>query len=206
MSEHRFYRIRTPGTTLQVSPRLLALVPAAVAINLVVGQLASELSLPVYLDTLGTMLVAVLVGLSGGLLVGTVSQLLSGMLRGYVWLPFTPIQWLIAILAAIAASRGGFATLGRSAAWGAACGVVCGATSSVISYFLFGGVTASGVTAVGALFRTMGFSLPVAVTMASLSTDIVDKTLSFIVIGVLLRSLPRRILGRFPLAARAVGR
>ena len=118
MSEHRFYRIRTPGTTLQVSPRLLALVPAAVAINLVVGQLASELSLPVYLDTLGTMLVAVLVGLPGGLLVGTISQLLSGMLRGYVWLPFTPIQWLIAVLAAVAASRGGFASVGRSAAWG----------------------------------------------------------------------------------------
>lgn len=189
-----------------MSPRLLALIPTAVAINLVVGQLASELALPVYLDTLGTSLVAVLDGLSGGLLVGTLGQLLSGMLRGYVWLAFTPIQWLIAALAAIAAARGGFGSTSRSAAWGAACGVACGLTSATISYTLFGGVTATGVTAVGALFRSAGFSLAAAVTTASMLTDILDKTISFILLGILLRSLPLRILGRFPLAARAVGR
>ena len=189
-----------------MSPRLLALVPAAVALNLVVGRLVSGLALPVYLDTLGTMLVAVVAGLSGGLLVGTVSQFLSGMLSGYVWLAFTPIQWLIALLAALAAARGGFATPSRSVGWGLACGFVCGAVSAVISYFLFRGVTASGVSAVGTLLRSLGLSLPVAVTAASIVTDLVDKTVAFVVIGVLLRALPRRILGRFPLAARAVGR
>ena len=171
-----------------------------------IGQIASELSLPVYIDTLGTLLVAILAGLGGGLLVGTVAQVLSGMLRGYVWLAFTPIQWLIALLAAVAASRRGFRSVWSSAAWGVACGVVCGAASSVISYSLYGGVTASGVTAVGALLRSAGLSLPVAVTIASLSTDILDKTISFVVIGVLLRSLPNRIVARFPLAATAVGR
>jgi energy-coupling factor transport system substrate-specific component len=187
-----------------VSPRLFALIPAAVAINLVIGRVVAELSLPVYLDTLGTMLVAVLAGLPGGLIVGTVSQLLSGMLSGYQWLAFTPIQWLIAVLAALAASRGGFAGPWRSAAWGAACGLACGAASAVISYGLFRGVTAGGVTAIGALFRALGFPLETAVTIASLSTDLVDKTIAFMVVGALLGALPRRVLGRFPLAARAV--
>jgi predicted lipid-binding transport protein (Tim44 family) len=86
-----------------VSPRLFALIPAAVAINLVIGRLVAELALPFYLDTLGTMLVAILTGLPGGLLVGTISQLLAGMLSGYQWLAFVPIQWLIAALAAGAA-------------------------------------------------------------------------------------------------------
>ncbi len=165
-----------------MSPRLFALIPAAVAINLVIGRVVAELSLPVYLDTLGTMLVAVLTGLSGGLIVGTVSQLLSGMLSGYQWLAFTPIQWLIALLAAVAASRGGF------------------------SFVLFRGVTAGGVTAIGAGMRALGFSLEAAVTLASVSTDVIDKIMAFVVVGMLLRALPRRVLGRFPLAARAVGR
>jgi energy-coupling factor transport system substrate-specific component len=189
-----------------VSPRLFALIPAAVAINLVIGRIVAELALPVYLDTLGTMLVAVLAGLPGGLLVGTVSQLLSGMLSGYLWLAFTPIQWLIALLAAIAAWRGGFAGTWRSAAWGAACGALCGAASAVISYVLFRGVTAGGVTVISALFRSLGFSLEASVTAASVGTDVVDKTIAFVVVGMLLRALPRRVLGRFPLAARAVGR
>lgn len=189
-----------------MSPRLFALVPAAVAINLVVGRIAAELSLPVYLDTLGTMLVAVLTGLPGGALVGTVSQLLAGMLSGYQWLPFVVIQWLIALLAALAAARGGFATPLRSAFWGASCGLLCGLVSAVISYFLFRGVTAGGVTAIGALLRGLGFSLSAAVTSASVVTDMLDKTVAFLVVGSLLRALPKRILGRFPVAARAVGR
>ncbi len=189
-----------------MSPRLFALIPAAVAINLVIGRVVAELALPVYLDTLGTMLVAVLAGLSGGLVVGTISQLLSGMLSGYQWLAFTPIQWLIAVLVALTAARGGFAGPWRSAAWGAACGLACGALSAVIAFVLFRGVTAGGVSAIGALLRAMGLSLEAAVTIASLATDVVDKTIAFVVVGMLLRALPRRVLGRFPLAARAVGR
>ena len=145
--------------------------PRGVAINLVVGQITNELALPVYLDTLGTMVVAALVGLSGGLLVGTVSQLLSGMLRGYVWIAFTPIQWLVAGVVAVAASRSGFASVGRSAAWGAAAGIVCGSVSAVISFFLFGGVTATGVSAIGAFLLSVGVPLPIAVTLASIITD-----------------------------------
>ena len=95
-----------------MSPRLFALIPAAVAINLVIGRIVNELSLPVYLDTLGTMLVAVLAGLPGGLLVGTISQLLSGMLSGYQWMAFTPLQWLVALLAVAAARSGGFRVVG----------------------------------------------------------------------------------------------
>lgn len=189
-----------------MSPRLFALVPAAVAINLVVGRVAAELALPVYLDTLGTMLVAVLTGLPGGVLVGTVSQLFAGMLSGYQWLPFVVIQWLIALLAAVAANRGGFATPLRSAVWGIACGTLSGLISAVISYLLFKGVTAGGVTAIGTLLRGLGFPLATAVTAASLVTDILDKTVAFLVVGSLLRALPKRILGRFPIAARAVGR
>jgi hypothetical protein len=52
----------------------------------------------------------------------------------------------------------------------------------------------------------MGFSLEASVTVASVGTDVVDKTIAFVVVGMLLRALPRRVLGRFPLAARAVGR
>jgi energy-coupling factor transport system substrate-specific component len=189
-----------------VSPRLFALIPAAVAINLVIGRVVAELALPVYLDTLGTMLVAILAGLPGGMLVGTISQLLAGMLSGYQWLAFVVIQWLIALLAAAAARSGGFATPWRSGLWGAACGLACGTVSAGISYLLFKGVTAGGVTAIGALFRSLGASLPVAVTAASISTDLIDKTVAFLVVGALLRALPRRILGRFPLAARAVGK
>jgi len=39
-----------------------------------------------------------------------------------------------------------------------------------------------------------------------LQLDLVDKAAAFAVVGALVRSLPNRLMGRFPRAARAVGR
>ncbi|HEY4320559.1 MAG TPA: hypothetical protein VGM77_05205 [Gemmatimonadales bacterium] len=190
---------------LRISPRLLALVPAAVAINLVVGTITRELSLPVYLDTIGTVLVAAVSGFGPGVLVGAVSQLLLGLLTGYQYLPFVVIQWLLALLVALAASYHGFRSVFRTVLWGLACGACCGALSAVISYTLFGGSTGGGVGWLTAALRSAGLPLGVAVAIGSSSTDLLDKTIVIVVTGMLLRTLPRRILGRFPRAARAVG-
>lgn len=191
---------------MNVSPRLFALVPAAVAINLVVGRVVAELGLPVYLDTLGTMLVAVLAGLGGGLLVGTLSQILSGLLGGFTYFPFTPIQWLVALLATLAARRGGFRDVPRTIGWGLTSGLACGMLSAPISYFLFGGITTPGMAAVVTLLQALGFSNASATGTSSILSDMVDKTAAFLAVGTLLRALPKRILGRFALAARAVGK
>ena len=40
---------------MRLSPRLLALIPLAVGINLALGKFVSAMSLPVYLDTVGTV-------------------------------------------------------------------------------------------------------------------------------------------------------
>ena len=192
--------------TLRISPRLFALVPAAVAINLVVGTIVKELSLPVFLDTVGTVLVAVLAGWRAGALVGTVSQLLLGLLTGYQYLPFVVIQWLLALLASFAANRRGFSSPWRTIAWGVGSGACCGTVSSVISYYLFGGVTGGGVSWVVTALRSLGASQSLAVFAGSSSTDILDKGIVIVMVGVVLRALPRRILGRFPAAARAVAK
>lgn len=189
---------------LRIPPRLFAIVPAAVAINLVVGTVVKELALPVFLDTLGTVLVAVLAGFPEAVLVGTMSQLLIGLLTGYQYLPFVVIQWLLAAIVAGAVSRRGMASWLRSAAWGLFCGLCCGALSAVISYTLFRGSTGGGVAWVTAGLRSAGLPLTTAVAIGSSSTDVLDKSIVIIVAGSLLRALPRRILARFPRAARAV--
>lgn len=186
------------------SPRVLALIPVAVALNLATGLVAAELSLPVYLDTIGTVLAAAIAGPMAGIVTGLVSQVLTSLLGGYMWLAFAPIQVIIALLAALVASRGGFHSAPLAVGWGAFVGLIAGSASSVISYFAFGGVTAGGVTAVTTLLRSVGFSLPQAVVLASIGTDLFDKALVFMLVALVLAALPRRILGRYPWAVRAV--
>jgi energy-coupling factor transport system substrate-specific component len=189
-----------------VNARLLALLPAAIAINLVIGGLVNALGLPLYLDSIGTILVTVLAGPAVGVLAGAIGQVLFGLINGYQWIPFGLIQVVIAVLAWVAASRAGFRSVGRSITWGLLTGAVAGALSSIISYVLFKGVTATGTTAVVTILRQLGLSLPVAVTASSLALDLADKAVAFLVVGSLVRSLPNRMIGRFPRAARAVGR
>jgi hypothetical protein len=71
-----------------VNARLLALLPAAIAINLVIGGLVNALGLPLYLDSIGTILATVLAGPAIGVLAGAIGQLLFGLINGYQWIPF----------------------------------------------------------------------------------------------------------------------
>jgi energy-coupling factor transport system substrate-specific component len=182
-----------------VTPRLLALIPSAVALNLAMGFIVNQLGLPVYLDTTGTVLVAALAGPGAGVLTGIVSQLVRSLYEGFVWLPFGLIQVIIALMAAWAASRGGFRNAGRSVFWGLLTGLAAGLASSVISYLIFKGVTATGVTAVTTLLTGLGLSRQAAVTAASVGTDLIDKVIVFLLVGAALRGLPERMrvgLGR----------
>jgi len=177
--------------------RLLALIPSAVAINLAMGFVVNQLGLPVYLDTLGTVLAAGLAGPVAGLLTGLVSQMVRSLYEGFVWFPFVTIQLLIALVAALARRTAGFATAARAVAWGVLAGIACGAASAAISYTVFEGVTATGVTAITGILSALGLARAGAVFVASIATDIGDKLLVFAMAGVALRSLPRRLAARY---------
>ena len=190
-----------------MNPRHLALIPTCVALNVVLGRVANELSLPIFLDTVGTVTATALAGPLAGIVTGLASQGLAALTSGQMmWLAFAPIQVVIGLVALAAARRGGFATTPYAVLWGAFCGLTGGALSAVISYIVFSGVTATGVTALNALFRYLDFGLATSVTLSSLISDILDKSLTFAFTGHVLRALPVRLASRFPLALKASGR
>ena len=186
-----------------MSLRNLVLVRLGVAVNLVIGQIVAALLLPVYLDAVGTILVAALVGPRAAIAAGLVSQVLAAVLSGnFSWLPFALVQVVIALYASLAASLGAFRRPWTALAAGFLLGAIAGGTAAPIAYFVFGGATAGGVTAVTTVLRAAGVPLPVAVATASLSTDLLDKTIAFGLVFVILRSLPSHLAARFPALAR----
>jgi energy-coupling factor transport system substrate-specific component len=191
------------GPRRSLTLRDLVVIRLGVAVNLVVGQVAAALLLPVFLDTIGTVLVAALVGPRAAIVAGLTSQVLNAVLSGnFTWLPFGVVQIVIALYAALAARLGAFRRLATAVPAGLGLGIVAASTSAPISYFLFGGVTAGGVTVVTTVLRALGAPLPVAVAAASYATDLLDKTLVFALVAVVLRSLPRQMAVRFPMVGR----
>jgi len=92
---------------------VLTLVPVAIAINIAVGSIAVALRLPIYLDSIGTVLVGALAGPWAGALTGILSNLIWSILpipggAGPTAAFFAPVAGVIGLMAGFWASRGVF--------------------------------------------------------------------------------------------------
>jgi ECF transporter, substrate-specific component len=91
---------RLDSIARQFSTRTIVLIPIAIAMNVVLGQtVGTALKLPLYLDSVGTILVGVLAGPIAGAATGILSNLTWTFLLGNT--PFgSPFAWPFAIVAA----------------------------------------------------------------------------------------------------------
>lgn len=175
----------------------LALIPRAVALNLALGALAAALKLPVYLDSVGTILVAVLAGPMAGMLTGALSNAVLGILYNPQLFAFIPVAVVIGALAGIAGRAGAFRSLTGAAIAGVVIGLAAALTSVPIVIHLFGGVTPSGTGIITVALRTvLGLSLERAAQVAAFSTDVIDKPLSCVLVALLITRLPARLTQR----------
>ncbi|MFN2397065.1 MAG: ECF transporter S component [Gemmatimonadaceae bacterium] len=185
-----------------LSTVVLALVPRAVALNLVLGAVVGALKLPLYLDSTGTILVAVLAGPMAGMLTGLVSNLVLGLLSSPTFFGFIPVALVIGAVAGWWGRVGAFQSVWAASAAGVSIGLAAGLASVPIVCALFGCVTASGSGLITVGLRALGIPLTMAASLASVSTDIVDKTLSCALVALVIDRLPRRITQRLAGARR----
>lgn len=183
--------------TRTVPTLALALIPRAVALNLALGAVVAALKLPVFLDSVGTILVAALAGPLPAVLTGIASNTVLGLLSSPVFFAFIPVTVVIGGIAGLMAKLGAFRSVKRAIAAGALLGLFSGATSVPIVIGLFGGLTSSGTGLVTIALRAAGLPLWPAATIASVGTDVVDKALSFALVALVLARLPSRITARF---------
>ena len=69
-------------------------------------------------------------------------------------------------------------------------GLVAAAISAPIAAGVFGGVTGGGTDALVALFRTLGLNVFESAFAQGLTSDPLDKTISYTVVFVILSALP----------------
>ena len=253
---------------LGLNSTALALIPLAIAINIAGGQLIKVLKLPIYLDSIGTVLTGALLGPWVGLLTGALSNIIwtligldpyaatfayvaavIGLMAGFVgrWGAFTrpSPQWLSAIVGAVfifaltlfifmfvntlpnpdgsvtlpnapdliqqqlvifivaivVGGVAGYFVLQRAGYAGLAgllTGIVAAILSAPTAAVVFGGVTGSGTDLLVAAFRASGGNILASTFAQGTVSDPFDKMTSFMVVWLIIQSLPRRLLRRFP--------
>lgn len=182
---------RLPTTTI-------AMIPVAIALNIVIGQIVAVIGLPIYVDSIGTVLVAAIAGPAAGVVTGILTNVIWGLTLSPIALPFAVVQVVIGVLAGYAARWGMFRRWYLAPVAGAVTGVVAAMISAPIAAFIFGGATGGGTGAIVGAFQAMGQSLLGATTLQGLLSDPLDKLITFTIVVIILAALPKRFLQRFP--------
>ena len=176
----------------------LVLIPVAIALNIAIGQLVITLKLPLDLDSIGTILVGVLVGPWAGAITGFLANVvwtLSGLFP-------QAIAWA-GVAAIIGALAGVFGRAGWAAVWWKAvlAGLITGAIAAILSApiaaYVFGGVTGTGTDAVVAMFRSAGLDALGANLGQGVVSEPLDKIVSYLVVWAVMLGLPARFKARF---------
>lgn len=245
----------------EFSTRTLVLIPIAIAINIAIGELVVRLKLPIYLDSIGTVLVGAIAGPWAGALTGALTNLIWGLFNPYA-AAFFYVAAVIGFLAGLAGKQGAFekesprwlstligtifvfsltmfllaftnATIdetgftsfpsmadlfsryavvfiiaivigaaigyfllqkgGYAGMWGLMTGIIAAIISAPTAAYVFGGVTGSGTDLLVAAFRASGANITASVMAQGAVSDPFDKMLSFMVVWLILRSLPKRL-------------
>lgn len=170
----------------------LTLIPVALALNILLGQFVGSVMVPLYLDSIGTVLVGFLAGRRAGAATGVLGTLIWSLFAPTV-LPFAAGAALIGFLAGTAARFGAVRRVYLAPIAGLVSGVLVGAISAPVAAFVFGGTSGVGTGAVVAAFRSMGDSLLSAVTKQALISDPGDKAIVFLIAALLVYALPSRM-------------
>jgi energy-coupling factor transport system substrate-specific component len=174
------------------------LIPVAIAINVVIGQIVVLLKLPVYLDSIGTMIVAAVAGPWAGALTGTLSNIIWGLVIDPNALPWFPVALFIGFVTGWCAIAGLFKTWWKVMITGFLVALTAALVSTPIAVYLYGGITASGSSFITAYLIQTGRDMISAVLSTNFLVEPVDKITTALLAFAIISGLPARYLARFP--------
>jgi energy-coupling factor transport system substrate-specific component len=184
----------------------LIVIALCAALNFSIGSIVYLVKLPVYFDSVGTILCALLIwpDRTAAFVCCLVAALVSTLFTGLLVNPFLPwfvgTDVVICLCAAYVAANFGDTFRARPmnpVMFGSRvliAGIVMGVAAAIVSapvvVYLFGGVTGSGSAFIVAFFLKTGEQLWKAVLLSGLTADPVDKTLQVLVSALLFRATP----------------
>lgn len=175
-----------------ISVRKMCVIALAIVLNVIGGHIALLFHLPIYLDSIGTIMIAMLYGPVYGMLPPLLYGLVMGFSIDIYSLYYMPVGMILGLTTGLAARY--FSLKGWRIIPGALMITIPGTiVSSIITAVLFGGITSSGSTIIVQLLNKAGLGLTASVFVVQIMTDYLDRILSLVLIAFLLRMIPREL-------------
>lgn len=182
----------------QFSTKAVVLIPIAVGINLIGGTLCSMLKLPLFLDMIGTIVIACLSGPWVSALCGLLTNLFLALVANPVYLPYSLASILCGLVTGYMVKAGLFKKV-----WGAvltwlACTATNVVAASVVTIFVYGGATGvNGTSVLTATLVAATKDIAASVISTSMLENLVDKGIAFLIAFVIVQKIPKRFLSQY---------
>ena len=170
---------------------VVTLVPVAAALNIVGGYINGLLHLPIFLDMIGTAVVAITLGPWWGALVGVITNTGSAFLSGPISLPFALCNVVGALVWGYGVRSFGMGrTFPRYFVLNLLVALAVSLTAVPIYVFIFGGATGHFSDLMTAAFLAMGQNLVVSVFSSNILVSVADKLIAGFVALAIIEALP----------------
>ena len=172
-----------------ISVRKMCVIALAIVLNVIGGQIALLFHLPIYLDSMGTIMIAMLYGPVYGMLPPLLYGLVMGFTLDIYSLYFMPVGLMLGLVTGLVSKY--FSLKKWRMIPGAMLITIPGTiVSAVITAVLFGGITSSGSTVIVQVLNKAGLGLTASVFIVQILTDYLDRLLSLVVVSYLLHVIP----------------
>ena len=187
-----------------MKPAKIVLIPTLVGLNLVMGWIVVATKLPIFLDSIGITIAAILGGPLVAAAVGVATTLLGTVLFSPVLWAFTGTAVLIGLLSYLLAQRGLYRKWYLAILAGFIISFAAAIVSAPVAAYVFGGATATGIDAVTLAFRSMGKSILTSTFLSGSIAEPIDKPIASLISFLLVHRLSRRTLAWFPGAEKRI--
>ena len=154
----------------------ICIVAFAVCINLIGGQIALLLRLPIYLDSIGTVFIASVLGPFYGMLPNVLSGLLLGMTVDIYSLYYAPVGIILGFVTGLVYKK-----YQPRKGWVLLAAVVITIPSTIVSAcitaFLFGGITSSGSSLIVQILAKTPLGMVGSCFVVQFITDYIERVI-----------------------------
>lgn len=171
----------------KISVHKITLIALAIVINIVGSYIALGLHLPIYLDSMGTIMTAILLGPFYGLFPGVLSALVTGMTSDIYALYYMPVGIVLGVMTGFVFQKNKSNKLFVKSF---CISVPASLISACITANLFGGITSSGSTMLVQLLAKTPLGLMLSCLIVQFFTDYFDRLLSLWLVLSVIKKLP----------------
>jgi energy-coupling factor transport system substrate-specific component len=177
------------------STPVLVLIPVAVGINYVGKLFAQLLKLPLWLDSIGTVIASMLSGPIVGAISGAINNIIYGLTMDPISFVYALTSVAIGLTVGIMAYKGRINNLWRAVVVGLVVALVAAVVSTPLNVIFWGGQTGNvWGDALYAYLIAHGVPVWLSSFLDELVVDLPDKVATVIIAFLIFASLPKRLV------------